>query len=429
MCNCTRVDRRKRALTQQRTPATIDLFGDRSIAERLGRALDVAGVGDEPQREYTHGFHTYPARMHPLTARRALVVAGAKVGSVVLDPFCGSGTVLVEAMRAGAKAIGVDASPLALLIARTRLGVRTARERKELVERARRIGALVIAEGKAARRAGYEPPPERTARGVSKTSRQEALAGWFDPHVRRELETIAELVAKDGDEALTAVLSSILIKVSRRESDTSEKKVTRRIGRSLPARFFVARTEELVQGLDALSSTIPAGTPAAEVREGDARSLVGIANASIDCVVTSPPYAGTFDYTAHHALRLAFLGMKAGKHDAAEIGARRGFSGDRGNVERALAQWDRDLGRVLGEISRALKKGGRAILLTGDSLAGERAVAEPVWSDDVIGRLAPAAGLTIVAAASQQRTPLGAAERAAFETRPKREHLVLLERS
>jgi hypothetical protein len=67
----------------------------------------------------THCFHPYPAMMIPQVARR-LIKMYAKKGDIVLDPFCGSGTVLVEAQMAGMNSYGVDINPLALLIARAK---------------------------------------------------------------------------------------------------------------------------------------------------------------------------------------------------------------------------------------------------------------------------------------------------------------------
>ena len=44
-----------------------------------------------------------------------------KEGDVVLDPFCGTGTILYEAMNAGHNVIGVDANPLANIITRGKM--------------------------------------------------------------------------------------------------------------------------------------------------------------------------------------------------------------------------------------------------------------------------------------------------------------------
>ena len=67
----------------------------------------------------THGIHPYPARMIPQIAQR-LINRYSSPGQVLLDPFCGSGGVLVEAILAEREAFGIDINPLACLIARVK---------------------------------------------------------------------------------------------------------------------------------------------------------------------------------------------------------------------------------------------------------------------------------------------------------------------
>ena len=61
-------------------------------------------------------IHPYPARFIPDIPRELISALGCAKGSVVLDPFCGSGTTLVEAQRAGFDAVGIDLNPIACLI-------------------------------------------------------------------------------------------------------------------------------------------------------------------------------------------------------------------------------------------------------------------------------------------------------------------------
>src|SRR3989344_4915342 len=72
-------------------------------------------------KEYTHGFHTYPAMMIPQIARKLINIYG-KDAKVLLDPFCGSGTSLVEASLTPhiVEAHGFDLNPLAVLIAKVK---------------------------------------------------------------------------------------------------------------------------------------------------------------------------------------------------------------------------------------------------------------------------------------------------------------------
>ena len=67
----------------------------------------------------THGIHTYVAAMIPQLAR-SLIDRYAPTGGIVLDPFCGGGAVLVEAVRGRRVAVGRDVNELAILISRAK---------------------------------------------------------------------------------------------------------------------------------------------------------------------------------------------------------------------------------------------------------------------------------------------------------------------
>jgi len=67
----------------------------------------------------SHGFHPYPARMIPQIAKELIRRYSSKE-DIVLDPFCGSGGVLVEAMLSGRHSFGVDINPLACLLAKVK---------------------------------------------------------------------------------------------------------------------------------------------------------------------------------------------------------------------------------------------------------------------------------------------------------------------
>ena len=67
-------------------------------------------------KEYTHCFHNYPAMMIPQVVRKLLKRYGAR-GGWLLDPYCGTGTSLVEASIYGMNAVGCDINPLVRLIA------------------------------------------------------------------------------------------------------------------------------------------------------------------------------------------------------------------------------------------------------------------------------------------------------------------------
>ena len=72
----------------------LEMQGAPDLAVPLAEALAVTGREDR----LTHGFHTYPAALHPDAAKQLLELVG---GRSVWDPFCGGGTVVVEAMTLG----------------------------------------------------------------------------------------------------------------------------------------------------------------------------------------------------------------------------------------------------------------------------------------------------------------------------------------
>ena len=72
----------------------IERGGEEALSAKLSAAFERAET--DPADELTHGFHSYPARMHPAIAR-AVIPAFCLPGGRVVDPFCGSGTVPIEA--------------------------------------------------------------------------------------------------------------------------------------------------------------------------------------------------------------------------------------------------------------------------------------------------------------------------------------------
>lgn len=412
-----------------RSQGRIFADGDRDLAEGLVASLRAPALDHEVAESLTHPFHTYPARLHPATARVLVDVLASRIRpkSLLVDPFCGSGTTLVEARAANLRAVGTDLNPLAVLVARAKTWTVPARRRQRLRDLGHEISGAVLAAGKAARRADASPTPHRKPKGFDPNARDRRLAAWFAPHVRRELELIATMLDElrgDGTDpesaeyadVLTACLSAILYKVSSRTSDTDGTWVDKQVGRGAAARHFAQRVELLFAGLADLART--GGPP--DVHLADARKLgTLVPDGTASAILTSPPYAGTYDYAEHQRLRFDFLGLRHRDFDAGEIGSRRSYLASAPEADR---QWRRALSASLEVIGNALERGGLAAIVIGDSWAGGRAV---YALDDI--RASISADLAVIAWASQERPALGG-ERKAFGDRPKAEHVVLLER-
>ena len=80
------------------------------------RSLDFTHV-DAPR--LTHQTFRYPAKFHPPVVH-SLIRAYTTAGQTLLDPFCGSGTLLLAAASEGRNAIGTDVDPLAVFVAQAK---------------------------------------------------------------------------------------------------------------------------------------------------------------------------------------------------------------------------------------------------------------------------------------------------------------------
>ena len=69
----------------------------------------------EDRLRLSHYLFRYPAKFHPAVAQK-LIDEFSEIGDTVLDPFCGSGTLIVEAVAKGRSAIGIDIDPLAACV-------------------------------------------------------------------------------------------------------------------------------------------------------------------------------------------------------------------------------------------------------------------------------------------------------------------------
>ena len=401
--------RQRRALSH--VGGEVELRGELDAERRVAaEALDVT-ADEAAVRAHVHGFHSYPARLHPLSAA-GLVQGLTARGSPVLDPFCGSGTVLVEARLQGRRPLGVDANPLAVELSWLKTGGLVPAQLGQL-DAARQH----VVEHAEARRQAKAGPSRRYGREDREL---------FDVHVLLELDGLRQGVQAIRQpslrRALGLVLSATLTKLSRQTSDTAQRRVDRRLASGFAIRFFSRKATELGDRLAEFWARVPPGAPRARIGVGDARRLRNIDDASIDLVLCSPPYPGVYDYLDHHAARLRWLGLRAGALSRSEIGARRNFQ--RLKYAVAVRRWEQELGDCLREMERVLARSGTAALMLADTAVDGRAVR----ADETVERAAARAHLEIVVSAAQQRPHFHAGAARAFARQPRRELLILLRR-
>lgn len=366
-------------------------------------------LGIDPEsgvRDHVHGFHSYPARLHPGTAAGLIAGLSPERGTVA-DPFCGCGTVLVEARRAGRKALGVDLNPLAVRLTRFKTQPLSAPERQSLLEAAERVS---------------EHAEERRTKAAGPTRRYpQVQRDDFDVHVLLELDGLMSGIKKEPAgpirQALQLAFSSIFSKVAR-EKNTEEP--AKRLASGFTIRFFASRVSELARQLAEYEALLPERAPGAQMREADARELATLGWRNVDLFITSPPYPGVLDYAEYHRTRLSWLGIDAASFEQQEMGARRRLQ--LMDHESAAAEWEADFTKVLVGMRQALAPGGHIALVLADSLL----CGKPYPADEVVSRCGREAGLSVVARGSQRRPHFHRQSAQAFGQRPRYEHLLIL---
>ena len=326
-------------------------------------------------------IHPFPARMAPELVSRSLTAVPA--GGQVLDPMCGSGTVARAAVEAGLRCVGRDVDPLAVLMARAwTTPVDAASIRRGADDLVREAQGL--SDGDVER-----PTDPETSRFI---------AYWFAPRQEAALARLATVLRRRDEplrDVLAVALSRIIVSKERMASlarDTSHSrphKVADANDFDVPVGFLrSARRVAALLGPDRIRGR-------ADVRRGDARSLDDVDEASIDLVLTSPPYLNAIDYLRGHRLALVWLGHDVGalrSVRAGSVGAEQALpeTGALPDVSRFVRDapdstfasrhwgWIRryaaDMTAVLRELGRVVKRGGRVVLVLGNSFLRGAAV-------------------------------------------------------
>ena len=354
------------------------------------------------ERPHIHHFHSYPARFSP--ALVAGLLADVRRGSVVFDPFAGSGTTLVEARLRGCAAWGNDLNPLAALLCRVKARPLSPKDlaflERDLAYLRKYIGTRLRSRGE--RQHVRMPPGERL----------------FHPHVFWQLQTIVGGIERLRNphhrEIMLAALSAIVNRVSLQARDSRpDRRVQRSVGSRGAAMLFQQAAEELLVNLRTFSRRCENG--ALRVWQNDARELADVPDASVDVIVTSPPYGGTYDYAEMHALRNLWLTLDWAPFERLEIGARR-----RQRDRSARADLEADLTAVFTALARVSHPDTVLYWVIADGVIHGKAYRGDRLSADMAAR----AGWRVHAVGDIERPIWSGAERKAYRERGKCEYLM-----
>mgnify|MGYP001619344368 CR=1 FL=1 len=276
---------------------------------------------------------------------RILIQMYSEPGHTILDPFCGSGVVPLEAVLLGRHAVGNDLSPYAYAITRGKLSAPDSKQ--EALSRAQEVISNA----------------ERRASAVDLTRVPEWVKTFFHPDTLKETLSAFDVLKEREDYFLTACLLGILHHVRPGFLSYPSSHLTP----YLRSKMFPPEDFPKMYAYRDLRSRLLAKVERAyrrplfmqnekqvtwRVTQENAMHL-SIADNSVDAVISSPPYFGALDYARDNRLRLWFLGTSDWKE-----------------LDRSLTASDKvyvsQMAQCLVELNRVLKHGAYCVLVLGD---------------------------------------------------------------
>jgi 16S rRNA G966 N2-methylase RsmD len=351
--------------------------------QRVRSRMDALKIGDTslafldvPERERTRHVH----RLHPYLGKFIPQLVGYflsryfEPGQVVLDPFSGSGTTLVEASERGIDSIGIEVSEFNVIISNVKLAEYDipAMER-DVLDISKRTAEFSAKE--------FPDKPQKLRREAREGAGY--LETWFAPRSLREMLYFRSLIPEYGHQDLLKVLLSRTARSCRlvhhydlatpkepvsgpyvcykHKGKTCEPVTT--IVRRLSSYSVdtVRRIKEFQRVRKQAGSLVIEGDSRTVRldRTGPTRSL---RRRQVMGIFTSPPYVGQIDYHEQHRYAYELFGME--RRDSLEIGRK-----SRGKGERAKSDYARSMAESLRN-TRALLSPGAAVLVVANDRLG-----------------------------------------------------------
>lgn len=287
-----------------------------ALVERRHSSLRGVEQRRQATRYWLHGIHEYKGKFNPQVVR-ALTNVVDPDAEVLVDPFCGSGTSLIEAVRLGMSAVGVDRSPMAVFLASAKTRALAEPDHKEVREAFAAFVRDLAVEMKEAQQCAVGP----SLKGVLAPEALSYLQSWFPEEalaaVAVALSATVPAAPRTTVHHLAEVaLSSILRAVSLQLPD--DLRVRRRPEPFEPPlvwELFMEACERIESGLKEMEEW-PRSGAVAEVHLGSASDPAWFGSLDQESrrfILTSPPYATALPYIDTDRLSIVALGLASVK--------------------------------------------------------------------------------------------------------------------
>jgi len=341
---------------------------------KIDKSWSFAELGRKDTTYITHGYHRYPAKFIPQIVSR-LIEKYTQKGDLVVDPFGGCGTTIVEAKVMGRRGIAVDINPVATLITKAK---KTSIELDKLEKAFLKLKEKI----------------ENYDENIKiELPNHERIDYWFKPEQKKKLSflllEISKIRNKDIKDFFYCAFSNILKNCSIWLQKSNKPTRDLRKNPSDPFKTFFRQTKAMMKGNKDFYLLLQEKgflETSCEVYCTDARDIP-TKNNTVSIIVTSPPYVTSYEYADLHQLTALWFEYTKNLSDF-----RRRFIGTSFHTDKKIvlnseiakdiidklekkhkktsvevATYFSEMNQVFAEMKRILKKGGKTAVVIGNT--------------------------------------------------------------
>ena len=343
------------------------------------------GFHDVPERlrtKHVHRLHPYLGKFIPQLVEWFLS-RYFKPGDIVLDPFMGSGTTLVQGNEMGMHTVGIDISPFNCLIARVKVAkYDVAKVRAEILDIERRVTQFSRSiYGRSEPSLFSDNGYEQVAEKLLNECKSDYLRTWFAPRALAEMLYYHNLIPEYEYQDLLRIVLSRAVRSSRLipHYDLARPKAPLPVGKEywcrkhkrycIPIDNCITKihaygedTARRIAEFDKLRTDCVSAVIQADSRDVSLRAELAdtpIAGRMIDGIFTSPPYVGQIDYHEQHVYAYELFGFP--RQDEREIGPQR-----KGTSKQAQRDYIEGIVAVMKNVLPIVKPNGLVFIVAND---------------------------------------------------------------
>lgn len=305
-----------------------------------------------------HGIGPYIGKVRPILARQ-LVNDYSRPRQWIWDPFCGSGTIPLEAKLQGRHVVASDVNPYACILTRAKLHA----PQSEAACIPQLSVLAIIAKA-----------------GAKKTD--DGTPDWVRDFFHKETLNETKALARECLKRRWYFIAGCLLGILHHQrpgflSYPASHLVPYLRNDLFPRDQYPEAYEyrDPIPRLDAkirrvLATPPPERTTRYRILQKSVFNRY-LPPRSIDAIITSPPYMNALDYAKDNRLRLWFLGVED-------------FRGIKGREIGKISTFESDMATVLRTMADVLKPGGACILVLGDVSQASRSYDVPAMMLDIV---------------------------------------------